>query len=146
MNTKAMFDEAVQMKLDRFHLMGHCLWAVVSQTGMRALTVGEITKMVGLTSGVRPSTYQVKEAMAELWEMEAVRYESASNKGRGVERRYLSDTCAIAVLGSYRRAFPSEPLRQAVFDLTWEVAALSDEKLKELKNYNKQIEGAAESN
>lgn len=144
MNTKALFSQALEMRLDRFHLFAHCLWAVVSQTGTRPLSVGEITKIVGLTSGIRPSTYQVKETMSELWEMEAVKYEGASNKGRGVERRYLSDTCSIALLATYRRAFHGTALYQAVFDLTWEISALSDQKLKELKNYNEQLEGAAQ--
>lgn len=144
MNTKVMFNEAMLMRLTRFQLVGHCLWAIVSQTGSRELSVGEITKLVGLTSGIRPSTYQVKDVMTELYEMGAAQKSSGSNKGKGVETKYASDTRAIALLTCYTAAFWSTPLYDAVIALVNEIAIMSREKHEELKKYNKQLEAENE--
>lgn len=144
MNTVRMFDEAKRMTLPRHKLIANIIWAVVSQSGRGYLTVGEIAKMVNLTSGCKPSTYQVKEAMRELLDMNCIEIEAGPTRGKGLERVYAATHQALAALACYSYALDNKQVHAAAMELTHDIWSITFHKFNELKKYNKQLEAQNE--
>ena len=68
-----MLVAAKKRKLQPIELVAHCAWALVAQSGRPPMTVGEICKHVAHTSGIKPSTYQVRTIM-EGWTLSDTAY------------------------------------------------------------------------
>ena len=137
MNTKAMFDEAIGMRIEKRTLMAHVLWCLVSQAGRTPLGVGEVSKFVRGTSGMQPSTYQVKAIMIDLHDARAVEMVQGSWRARGYETRYKADYMAVTMLAAYSYALVgNEAIHKASVALCCEIAHLSDAKLKEMIEFN----------
>jgi len=140
MNTIRMFDEAEKLTLPRYKITANCLWALVSQAGRGFMSVGQVARMVNLTTGYKPSTYQVKEIMREFRDMGIIDTAVGPTRGKGTESVYAALPESIAALALYSYALDNEEVKKAASELTHDIWWLSRQKFAELKKYNEQLE------
>lgn len=107
--------------------------------------MGQISKMCLLTSGFKPSTYQVKEIMLEFYDMDIIKISDGPTRGKGTERVYAANPSSIAALACYTYALSNDEVRKAASELTNKVFWESRKKFHELAEYNKKLEAENES-
>lgn len=139
MNTRLMFEGAQNAFLIKHQLMAHIIWALVSQAGTRPMTVGEVANLVKSTSGVKPSTYQVKKQMDLLHDMRGVYFSEAGIKGLGRETRYSATQESISALCCYSFGLVGSDVHAAALGLIESVTIASSAVIASLCEYNQSL-------
>jgi len=144
MNTKSMFNQAQKVKLSSLELVAHAAWSLVAQSGRPPMTVGQIQKHIALTSGIKPSAYQVRSLMQEWARTDTAYQHNIRQTPVAMVHGYTGGENAVLVLSSLVHVFwDKKELFEAISTLTWPVRSAAIDVSNNLYAYNQDVDAAA---